>query len=142
MVDTPDGARRPNWTVTTWDSSARTVRLTLPPQIDADADIAVGAVGAGWLELTDDPEAPRMEITATRQSRNRVALHSVGALMRFGGEYGQVVVVHVTGEPGRHLIRAVAKEHTELRLPRASRPTLMAADGWDPHWQTTVAAEG
>lgn len=142
MVDAADSSHGPAWTLTTWDSSARTVRLTIPPQVDADAALAVGAVGAGWLELTDDHEAPRLEISATRQSRNRVALHSVGALMRFGGEYGQSVVVHVSGPPGRHLILVVAKERTELRLPQDRRPRLMAADGWDRHWQTKLAGEG
>jgi hypothetical protein len=118
-------------TITAWDSNSRTVRLTLPPAIDPDVLIGVGAIGAGWLELTDDPEAPRLEIDTERQTRNRVALHATGGLRRFAAEEGVPVLVTVTGPVGHQLIRVVTLDELDHALLETHRPRMLQADGWE-----------
>ena len=132
----------PTGVVTSWGASSQTVRLALPIPLETVGTITVGAVGAGWLELTDDPDAPRIEIPTELQTRGRLAISARGGIRRFAADDGDKVFITVCGAPGHRHIRVVALDCMEHVLRKeATRPTgVFKADGWT-QWRRAAHAE-
>jgi hypothetical protein len=116
----------------------------LPVGIDPDAQVSVGAVGPGWLELTDCPSAPRLKVDVAIQSGNRIAISGPGVVGRFGVEPGATVLVTVSGDPGHRIIRIVAADVAEraLREPTVRPARLFNDPGWEKWRRTALGQDG
>lgn len=127
--------------VTTWQKDNR---VRLPVMLDPDTQVWVGAVGLGWLELTDRPGAPVVRVDVKVQSGNRIAIAGAGVIARFGATPGDPVLVTVSGDLGRRFIRVVALDCLERALREPTlRPSLLFRDpGWERWRRTELGQEG
>jgi hypothetical protein len=123
----------PACSIATWQCPSDTVRLTLPVDLEPGSDLGIGAVGPGWLELSDDPDAPRLPVRTRVQSRNRIVFAGNGAVARFAAADGDEVLIRVTGAPRRRLLQVTALDCLEhaLREPTLRPARLYRADGWN-----------
>lgn len=136
MVDITAWPETPACVVATWQNPRETVRLTLPVELDPAQVVTLGAVGPGWMELTDDPAAPRLPLRILVQTRKRIVFPGTGVIRRFAAAHHDEVLIRATGAPGRRLITVAALDCLEhaMREPTLRPAHLFHADGW-PRWR-------
>lgn len=127
--------------VTTWQKDSR---VRLPVMLDPDAQVCVGAVGPGWLELTDREGAPALPVDVKVQTGNRIAIAGRAVIGRFGARPGDLVLVTVSGDSGQRFIRVVAADCLEraLREPTLRPARLFSAPGWEKWRRTELGQDG
>ena len=144
MVGT--GAPAPPWPepprchVSSWECDGPySGRLTLPLSLPQNARLGIGAVGPGWLELTDDPGAPVLPVAAVVGSKDRLTIDGAGVLFRFGAGNGDRVLVTALPSAIGVYLRVVAVDCLECALREPTlRPTrLLGPPGWE-QWRAQL----
>jgi hypothetical protein len=136
----PPWPEPPRCHVSSWESDGPySSRLTLPLTLPQDARLGIGAVGPGWLELTDDPGAPVLPVTAVVGSKDRLTIEGAGVLSRFGASNGDRVLVTALPSALGVYLRVVAVDCLEcaLRAPTLRPTRLLGPPEWE-QWRVQL----
>jgi hypothetical protein len=113
-------------------------RVLLPPGARTlGRDLAVGAVGAGWLELTDRTDLASRLSVARVDRRGRLKLPPHGISKRFAALTGDELVADVCMDAAGHRYVAIASAvivHEALAASARRPANAVTADGWCSPW--------
>lgn len=111
-------------------------RVQLPPGVGLEV-LRVGAVAHGWVEMTDDPDAPVLTMRpAVVGTRRRVRLPRGGVAERFGRDHRTLLCLALRDPArGATCVLGCSMEHLwRLAAHAGPAPLTLRAAGWSFPW--------
>lgn len=108
------------------------------PRETASRELLVGAVGRGWVEMTDDPRAPALTLRRARvDERRRLSLPRGGVAERFAAAPDEAVLTIALQDDegsGHTWFVSCTIEHALRCFAASTRPPVLTAPGWEVPW--------